>query len=46
MLFVYRKKELANTNAPPEDEWRRKASPLIFWFYVLIKTCFAVELLE
>ena len=35
---------LASTNPKPEDEVRREAPQLIFWFYVLIKPCFAVEL--
>ncbi|MBD2318518.1 hypothetical protein [Phormidium tenue] len=35
---------LASTNPKPEDELRRFAPQLIFWFYILIKPCIAIEL--
>ncbi|MFN6141719.1 MAG: hypothetical protein ACK5YH_03170 [Pseudanabaena sp.] len=42
MLF---RKKVSDHKPKPEDELWGKAPQLIFWFYVLSKTWFAIELL-
>ncbi|MFN5399318.1 MAG: hypothetical protein ACK5C4_17140, partial [Pseudanabaena sp.] len=38
------KQKLTSTTQKTEDEWRRFAPPLVFCFYALSKTCFAISL--